>query len=77
MVKNAVRTIYGPRPFNEPKYVKIGGLEPRFSCRQRKSLKVKTMFIRLKPVKDIKGFIKNKTLIPKNLKTLTPKTLNY
>jgi hypothetical protein len=57
MVKNAIRTIYGPRPFqhsNEPKYEKIGCLEPRFSCRQRKSLKVKNIH-RLKPVKDIKG----------------------
>jgi hypothetical protein len=54
----------------ESKFVKIGRLEPRFSCRQRKSLKVKMFIPRLKPVKDKKGLTKNKKFRVENLRHL-------
>jgi hypothetical protein len=62
---------------NECKYVKIDRLEPRFSCGQRKSLKVKNIHTyRLKPVKDNKGLIKKPVKDNKGLIKISSQTQN-
>jgi hypothetical protein len=55
---------------NESKFVKIGRLEPRFSCSQRKNLKVKNIIPRLKSVKDTKGLIIKKEILKRTTRTL-------